>query len=95
MTGFLDYSPLVKGAFLGVGKCLIWAHLGGVWDTEVACYENDVLKHLEVSTSRTPLQGTFVMSSGDSIGWVVGVDGSYQLGLVPTVGTSSVKTGIF
>lgn len=92
---FLDYGPLLKGAFLGLSKCLIWAGLGTPWDVEVACYEGGVLQKIQVDPPGRVSQGVYHPPSGGSIGWLVSETGQYQIGIVAADGSSSFNRGKF
>lgn len=97
MTGvFLSYGPLLKGAFLGLGKCLIWAGLTGPYAVEVACYQDGVLQKINVDVPGSVTQGDFVLPDGTgSISWLVKPDGSFELGIQPADGASNRLVGKF
>jgi hypothetical protein len=97
MTGtFLSFGPLIKGAFLGAAKCMLWGGLTGPYAIEVACYQDNVLKEIQVVAPNTVMQGTFITSDGGSIGWTVDLSGKfYHMGIQPFNDTASVLDGQF
>lgn len=90
----MDFGPLLKGAFIGLGKCYLYAHLGGVYDMEVACYYNGGPPTVMAVPAGQVMSGQFP-TPGGIIGWLVGTDGKYQLGITPGGSQGQIKTGQF